>query len=58
MGIKNIANSIKPEFMKHEPEILMGLGLGGLIFSTAWAIKATFSASKKLEQKKEATSKR
>ncbi len=52
MGIKNIANSIKPEFMKHEPEILMGLGLGGLIFSTAWAIKATFSASKKLEQKK------
>lgn len=38
--------------IKHEPEILMGTGIAGLLFTTAWAIKATIKATKICEQKK------
>lgn len=38
--------------VKHQPEILMGMGIAGLLFSTAWAIKATIRATKICERKK------
>lgn len=43
---------IKPFVVKHEPEILMGMGISGLIFSTIWGIKATFKVSKIIENYK------
>ena len=49
----NLLASVRPFMAKHESEILMGVGLGGLIFSTVWAIKATAQAVRKLDLKKE-----
>lgn len=49
----NIFKSIKPFIVKHEPELLLAMGVSGLIFSTIWAIKATFKASKKIDIRKE-----
>lgn len=43
---------IKPFVVKHEPEILMGMGISGLIFSTVWAVKATFQASAAIQNYK------
>lgn len=45
---------VKPFISKHEPEILMGMGITGLIFSTVWAIRGTFKASKAIREYKEA----
>lgn len=45
---------IKPFVVKHEPEILMGMGISGLIFSTVWAVRATFKASDAIREYKEA----
>lgn len=49
----NLFKLARPFLTKHEPEILMGIGIGGLIFSTVWAIKATEKAVRKLDLKKE-----
>lgn len=44
---------IKPFVTKHEPEILMAMGISGLIFSTIWSVKATIKATDKVRQYKE-----
>ena len=47
-----IFESINNFRVKHEPEILMGVGIAGLLFSTVWAVKATVKATKICEKKK------
>lgn len=42
--MRNIFKVIKPFLVKHQPEILMSMGIGGMIFSTIWAVKATNKA--------------
>lgn len=49
----NLFKGLKPWVAKHEPEILMGMGVSGFIFSTVWGIKATVKAVKKVEKAKE-----
>ena len=49
----NMLTSINSFRTKHEPEILMSVGIAGLVFSTVWAIKATIKATKICEQKKQ-----
>lgn len=44
---------VKPFVAKHEPEILMGMGIAGLIFSTVWAVRASFRASEEIRNYKE-----
>ena len=39
---------IKPFIARKQPEILMTMGISGMIFSTVWAVKATFKASQKI----------
>lgn len=51
--MQNPFKYIKPFFARHEPEILMGMGISGLIFSTVWAVRATFKASKAIKEYKE-----
>lgn len=48
----NPLKAIKPFVVKHQPELLMGFGLSGLLFSTFWATKASFKVSKKIENYK------
>lgn len=43
--------TIKPFLVKHEPEILMSMGIAGLLFSTVWGVKATIKATKMVENK-------
>lgn len=50
--MSKIFESINTFRIKHEPEILMGVGIAGLLFSTAWGIKATIKATKICEHKK------
>jgi len=45
----NIFKTVKPFIAKYEPEILMGMGISGMIFSTIWAIKATKVATHRLD---------
>ena len=51
--MRNPLKLIGPFISKHEPEILMGMGIGGLIFSTFWGIKATFKAARTIDSYKE-----
>lgn len=51
--MQNPIKFVKPFIAKHEPEILMGMGISGLIFSTAWAIRATIKATKAIENYKD-----
>lgn len=51
--MRNPLKYIKPFVTKHEPEILMGMGITGLIFSTVWAVRATFKASKAIRDYKD-----
>lgn len=51
--MQNPLKFIKPFVVKHEPEILMAMGISGLIFSTIWGIRATFKASKAINEYKE-----
>lgn len=37
---------VKPFFKNHEPEILLSMGITGLLFSTIWGVKATVKATK------------
>lgn len=48
----NFLSTLKPFMVKHEPELLTGLGITGLIFSTVWGIKATVSAVRAVDKKK------
>jgi hypothetical protein len=47
--MNNIFKVIKPFISKHQPEILMGMGISGMIFSTIWAIRATKIATRRLD---------
>lgn len=49
----NVFKGLKPWIAKHEPEILLGMGVSGFIFSTVWGIKATVKAVKKVDEVKE-----
>lgn len=49
----NIAKTIKPMLVKHEPEILMSMGLVGMVFSTVWTVKATINAVRLIDKKKQ-----
>lgn len=44
---------IKPFVTKHEPELLMSMGIGGMIFSIAWGIKASLKAARVIDKYKE-----
>lgn len=50
--MQNPFKAIKPFMVKHEPEILTGMGVSGLIFSTIWGIKATISAVRAIDNYK------
>lgn len=45
-------SSLKGAFKKHSPEILIGIGIVGMISSTVLAVKATPKAIKLIEEKK------
>jgi len=45
----NIFKTLKPFIAKYEPEILMTMGISGMIFSTIWAIKATKIATRRID---------
>ena len=49
----NIFKTLKPFLAKYEPEILMAMGISGMIFSTIWSVKATKTAVRKIDIKKE-----
>lgn len=49
----NILSALKPFVVKYEPEILMTMGLSGLLFSTVWGIKATIKAVRIVDEKKQ-----
>ena len=51
--MQNPFKSIKPFVVKHEPELLMGFGIAGLIFSTGWAIFGTYKSIKSVQKYKE-----
>lgn len=48
----NIFKTIKPFVARHEPEILMTMGISGMIFSVVWGIKATAKAVRRIDSKK------
>ena len=50
--IINIFTNSKKYFIKHEPEILVGIGVAGMISSTILAVKATPRALKLIELEK------
>lgn len=51
-NFKALANSAKQTVSKHSPQILLGVGIAGMITSTILAIKATPKAIQIIEQKK------
>lgn len=55
---KNVLKQIKPFISKYEPEILMSMGLCGMIFSTVSAIKGTIKAVRLIDAKKEVENKK
>lgn len=50
--MNNVLKTIKPFVAKHEPELLMAMGITGMIFSVAWGIKATVKAVHRLDDKR------
>ena len=50
--IKNVFTNSKRYFIKHEPELLVGIGIAGMISSTILAVKATPKALKLIEQER------
>jgi hypothetical protein len=49
----NVLKTIKPFMAKYEPEILMTMGISGMIFSVIWSIRATKIAVRRLDLKKQ-----
>lgn len=49
MQLKTIIKGVRSEFIKHSPEILMGLGITGMASSVILAVKATPKAIKIIE---------
>lgn len=52
--MRNPFEIVKPFLVKHEPEILTGMGVSGMIFSVIWGIKATFKVAKVIRDYKDA----
>lgn len=46
-------DTLRPFLVRHEPEILMSMGIAGLLFATIWTVKATVSAVRAVDKKKE-----
>lgn len=53
VNMANVLNDIKVAVVKHSPEILMGVGIAGMVTSTVLAVKATPKALKLIEERKE-----
>lgn len=52
LNFSQIARSVKASVSKHSPEILMGIGIAGLITAGVLAVKETPKALKLIEEKK------
>ena len=50
--MQNPFKNVKPFMSKHEPELLMSVGIVGLIFSTGWAIFGTYKSIKAVQKYK------
>ena len=48
----NVLTMVKPFVTKHQPEILMAMGLSGMIFSVVWGIKSTIIATRIIDAEK------
>ena len=48
-NVTNLFNSVKTTVQKHSPEILMGIGITGMVSSTVLAVKATPKALRLIE---------
>lgn len=53
-NVSEIVKSVRMSLSKHSPEILIGVGIAGMITTTVLAVKATPKALKLIEQEKEA----
>lgn len=51
-ALSQLARNAKLSFVKHSPEILIGLGIAGMISTTILAVKATPKALRLIEEKK------
>lgn len=51
--MRNPLKYVKPFMTKYEPELLMSMGIAGLVFSTIWSVKATFKAAEKIKEYKD-----
>lgn len=54
-NLLNFTKDVKKVMVKHSPEILMGIGIAGMVTTTVLAVRATPKALSMLEQKKEET---
>jgi hypothetical protein len=52
-ALTRFTNNVKLSLSKHSPEILVGLGVAGMITTTVLAVKATPKALQLIEEKKE-----
>lgn len=52
-ALSQFARNVKFSLAKHSPEILIGLGIAGMISTTVLAVKATPKALRLIEEKKE-----
>lgn len=50
--MKNPFKYVKPFVVKHEPEILMAMGIGGMMFSICWSIKASLKIAREIDKYK------
>lgn len=48
--LPNVFNAMNTFRVKHEPEILMGMGIAGLTFSVVWGIKTTIKMTHKYDE--------
>lgn len=51
----DFTNNVKTSLIKHSPEILMGMGIAGMLTTTVLAVRATPKALKLIEEKKKET---
>lgn len=52
LALSNFTKNVKLSLSKHSPEILIGLGVAGMITTTVLAVKATPKALRLIEEKK------
>lgn len=51
--LSKLARNVRTSVSKHSPEILLGIGIAGMVTSTVLAVRATPKALKLIEEKKE-----